>query len=826
MPSELIRKATVSALDGDGASSTTDVSSDASTCFHCGDSLNGLKVVRRPLGPTLRAYCCNGCSFIEEQMFLAQAGQRDRQALGVALGPPSKHAPPASAARSQFFVRGMQCGACAQVIEQRLERLPGVARARVDYGTQRATLVYDEKTVSRDDLAREIERAGYGVGRDTRDERAAARTELLQTASAWILLMPILMLAAPVYFATAGSMTAGFEHALRVAACILMVPVVFFSARPLYRAAASQLKVRSIGIELPLVLTFVIIFVVSAVAALSGRGNVYFDSLVLAVALVLGARWLLARGLSATRTHLDASWRQSALTAHRLVAFPSSLATESIAGSLLRVGDRVLVPAGEMVPADGVVVHGRSSTSQAGQTGEWVPIEKSAGAPMLAGSVNLDQPVVVEVTRRGEAISLAALQKMVEEAGIERPRTVELVDYVAVIFLWTAAAVAAMTAIGWWWVDPMQALPNAIAVLIISCPCALSLAVPTAIAAARATLARRRILLARSAALESLAQVDVLACDKTGTLTIGEPALLKQLLLRDADPDGVLGIAAAMGTLSTHPYLRALVQVARTIPVSLPALADGRVESASGIEATLGGHRYRLGKLEFALHDKLAGGRSVVAGVIAREALSPSTYLVLADEQGPVAVFSFGERLREDAHALIERAAENGIESVVLSGDRREPVQIFAASLGIERALAHQTPDSKRGWVAGQQRVGRSVVMLGDGFNDAPAIAQADVSIALGGGAVLAQSRADLIVQSSSLADVNFAFATARSTLAVIHQNLAMALSYHVLAFPVAAFGLVSPATAVLGMAASSMLIIANALRIRGHVQTGPAARA
>jgi len=812
MPSELIRKATVSALTGPDAATSLDV---GGSCDHCGDSLAGLKVVRRALGPTLHAYCCNGCAFIDEQLFLAQAGQRDRQALGVALGPPSQHAPAASAARSQFFLRGMECAACAQLIEQRLERLPGVARARVDFGAQRATMVYDEKTVTRDDLIREIERLGYGVGRDTRNERKAAQNEAMQAAVAWLLMLPIVVLALPLYLAAPGGVPAGLEQVLRVAGCLLSLPVVFFAARPLYRAAMSQIKARVIGIELPVALAIGAAFIVSAIATVSGRGSVYFDSLALLVALALGARWLLARGQGVTRAHLDAAWRQSAFTAHRLVAFPSSLATESIAASHLRVGDRVLVPPGEAVPADGVMVHGRSSTSQAGLTGEWVPIEKSPGAPMLAGSINLDQPVVVEVTRRGEAISLSSLQRMIEDAGIERPRTQDLADCVAVVFLWSVLAVAVMTAVGWWWVDPAQALPNVIAVLIISCPCALSLAAPSAIAAARAALARRRILLGRAGAIEALAQIDVLACDKTGTLTTGEPALLKQLLLRDSDPDAVLGIAAAMATLSTHPFPRALVQVARSIPVSLPALADGRVEAVAGIEAALGGHRYRLGKLEFALHDKLAPGRAVVSSLIAREALSSASYLVLADELGPVAVFAFGERLRDDAHALVDQAAEQGIETVVLSGDRRDPVQTFASALGVERALAHQTPDSKRGWVAGQQRAGRTVAMLGEGFNDAPAMAQADASIALGNGATLTQARADAIVLSSSLADVDFTLATARSTVAVMHQNLALALAYHVIAFPLAAFGFVSPAGALLGMAASSLVIVANALRIR-----------
>jgi Cu2+-exporting ATPase len=486
------------------------------------------------------------------------------------------------------------------------------------------------------------------------------------------------------------------------------------------------------------------------------------------------------------------------------------------------VGDRVLVPPGETVPADGVVVHGRSSCSQAWLTGESTPIEKSAGAPVLAGSVNLDQPMVVEVTRRGEATSLAALQRLVDEAGRERPRVVEFANRVAGYFLWAVMVITVLTVVGWWLVDASQALPNAIAVLVATCPCALSLAAPAAFSAATSALAQRRVLLARTAALETLAEVDVLACDKTGTLTTGDPALLKQLLLRDVDPERMLAVAAAMETMSTHPYARALLQAAQAMPVTLPAVTEGRVEASAGIEATIGSHRYRLGKIEFALPEKLSPQRNGVSAIVAQEGLSTASYVVLADDAGALAVFAFGERLRDDAAALVDAATDRYIEVVLLSGDRREPVQAVARSLGIERALAHQTPDSKRHWVAGQQGAGHRVAMLGDGMNDAPVIAQADVSIALAGGSMLAQARADFIVLNSRLADVEFAFTVAHRARRIVRQNLAWAFVYNVVIIPLAAFGYVSPAVAAAGMALSSLAVIANALRAK-NVATGGA---
>ncbi len=814
MSSDLIRKAKVSAVASAGAPADD----TGGICDHCGDSLAGLRVVRRPLGANMRSFCCNGCSFIAEQLFLAQAGSRDREALASLMsgGADDVLAVPASGyAQIQLTIRGMVCSACALLIEYQLRRLPGVARANVDFGGQTAYVTFDSQLITRGELQRAVERAGYDAGRLAVDERRVRRVELLRVLIAWLGMMQVMMLAVPLYFAGPGDIAPDIEQLMRIASLVLTLPVIVFSAQPLFRAAWSQARMGAIGMDLPVVLGISAAFAASAIATVTASGAVYFDSVTMFIALVLAARWVLARGLSSAREHIDAARRHAVITALRLVAFPSSLATESVKSGQLKIGDRVLVPPGETVPADGVVVHGRSSCSQAWLTGESIPIEKSTGAPILAGSINLDQPIVIEVTRVGASTSLAALQRMVDDAGRERPQIVESANRAAVAFLSAVLGITALTVLGWWIVDPAQALPNAIAVLVATCPCALSLAAPAAIAAAQSALAERGILLARTIAIETLAKVDVLACDKTGTLTTGEPALLRQLVVRDNDPEEVLAIAAALETMSTHPYARALIAAAHSIRKPLPTIAEGRVEASAGIEATVSGTRYRLGKLDFALPDKLAPHRAEMGAIVQREGLSAASYVALADERGAVALFVFGERLRDDAAAMADRALERKIDVVLLSGDRREPVQGVAASLGVERALAHQTPDSKRAWVAGQQRAGHVVAMLGDGLNDAPVIAQADVSLALASGSTLAQARADLIVLSSRLADVDFAFAAAHRAMRIVRQNLVWALAYNVVIIPLAAFGVVSPPLAAAGMALSSLAVIGNALRAK-----------
>jgi len=804
----VIRKAKQPGAAAEGAS--------AAACAHCGDGLAGLKIVSRTIGGQRRDYCCLGCAFIAEQLHLARASDADRVALEASLaqGPARREAP--AGARTQIEIRGMVCAACALLIEHRLRRTNGVVSAHVDFTAQRAYVGFDPQRVDVVRLKRAIERAGYRTDVGAPSEARRRRIELLRVLLAWLMMMQVMMLAVPAYVAKPGDIPADIEQLLRLAQLVLTVPVMLFSAVPILRGAWSQLRAGPVGMDLPIVLGLSAAFAASAWATIAARGPVYFDSITMFVALVLGVRWLQARALRAARGHLDDAQRRARLVARRLRGFPASLATESVAADQLVVDDHVLVPVGETVPADGVIVQGVSSISQAWLTGEATPIEKQDGAPVLAGGVNLEQPLVVRVTRAGEATSLAALRRLVDDAGRERPRIVELANRTAVVFLWAVLAVTAATVIGWWWVDPAQALPAAIAVLVATCPCALSLAAPAALAATQSRLAERGVLTARSAALEALARVDVLACDKTGTLTTAEPALTRVIPLRGLRSADVLAQAAALEAVAAHPFARALAQAAAQIAV--PMAHDVVITPSAGIEGTVAGQRLRIGKIEYAL--ALSGGTEQSGWrrrwpALAAQLPADGSVIALADGQGALAVFSFGEMLRPDAAALVEAARALGAEVVLVSGDRAGSVERIARTLGIERAYAQQTPASKRELVAQLQGTGRRVAMLGDGFNDAPVLAQADVSIALAEGAALAQARADFIVLGSRAADVAVLLRSARRGMAIVRENLAWALLYNIAAIPLAAFGYLSPALAAVGMAASSALVVANALRAR-----------
>lgn len=792
------RKAKVPAAPGEA----TD---DSGACDHCGDPLAGLKVVRREVGPRLQSFCCHGCAFIAEQLFLAQSGQAEAEPASAQV---------VAGQRQIIEVRGMVCAACGLLIEHRLRRLPGMAEAHVDFGGRRAYVAFDPDHLSRERIEAEIRAVGYRTEGGAEVERRSRRVELLRVLVAWLLMMQVMMLAIPAYMASPGEIPPDIEQLLRIAQLVLAVPVMLFSAQPLVRAAWSQVRMGTIGMDVPVVFGISTAFVASVWGTFQAQGHVYFDSVTMFVALVLGSRWLQSKGLAAAHAEVEALREQQVVFAQRLLAYPSNLTSARVAAEELAMGEKVLVPAGETVPADGVVLEGESSVSQAWLTGESIPIDRRPGDGVLAGSINLNQALVIEVTRCGDSTTLAALKRLVEEAGRERPRIVEAANRVAGVFLWVVIAVTLATLAGWWMVDPEQALPNAIAVLVATCPCALSLAAPAALSAAQSALASRGILLTRTAAIETLARVDTLACDKTGTLTTGEPVLQQTLVLRGGADAPWLAIAAALEASSTHPFALAIGQAAREAGLELPAALGMRLEASAGVEGAVEGRLWRLGKPEFALAEQPAA-RALVAQRVIDEIPSNASHIVLADLEGPVAVFVFGEELRPDARAFAAAMSLRGIGLMLLSGDRREPALAVGAALGIERVYAHQTPESKRSVVQQEQTAGHCVAMLGDGMNDAPVIAQADVSIALAQGSTLAQARADLLVMTSRLEEIAYSFTLSAKAMRIVRQNLGWSLIYNIGIIPAAALGYVSPAAAAVGMAASSLLVVANAFRAR-----------
>ena len=790
-------------------------------CAHCSEPLAGLRVVQRQIDGERRPFCCLGCAFIAEQIALARS-RSDRGPVEVK----SADKEPADArqpARTQIEIRGMVCAACAALIEARLRATPGVTVANVDFVARRATVVHDRSRVELPTLQRVVERTGYRVvaGRRPEDERRAQRIELLRVAVAWLAMMQVMMLAVPEYLARPGEIGPLLGHLLRIAQAVLTVPVVLFCAAPLWRAAASQLRAGQIAMDVPVALGLAAALGASAFSLVAGYGAVYFDSITMFVALLLSVRWWQQRALARASAHIDKAIEGTVSQAQRLRDYPRSSEFETIASDRLSVGDRVIVPVGARVPADGRVLEGRSSLSHAWLTGESAPAEVGPGARVLAGSVNLDQPLVVEVLRCGDRTSLSALQRLIVEAASQRPRSVELANRVAARFVWVLLGASLATAVGWMMIDATAALRNAIAVLIVTCPCALSLAAPLATAVAQAVLARRGVLVARSSVLEELTRVDAVAFDKTGTLTEAEPVVTSVLSVRELPDSDCLRIAASLASRSAHPFARALVRAARQARVALASVSSVTEVAGAGVEGLVDERRTRLGKPDYAL--ALAGSSQVqgdIGPALANLYAQGSTGLILADQDGPLAVVRLGERIRPDASRVLAQLARSGSDLMLVSGDRRAAVEAVAAALSSGASLkihAEQTPAGKLALLTGLQSQGRRIAMIGDGINDAPVLAQADASIALASGSDLAQARADVICLRSTLADVGFVFDVARRATRAVRANLGWALAYNAAMVPLAIAGRLSPLIAAVGMAASSAVVLLNSLRLSVH---------
>jgi Cu2+-exporting ATPase len=470
---------------------------------------------------------------------------------------------------------------------------------------------------------------------------------------------------------------------------------------------------------------------------------------------------------------------------------------EHVAVSSLNAGDHILVPAGECFAADGRIADGRTEADESLLTGESLPVAKAPGDPVVAGSMNLGSPVVIELSAVGQSTVLAGIVRLLERAQTQRPRIARLADRAASWFVTRVLFGTILVALAWWWIDPSRAFEATLSVLVVTCPCALSLATPTVVTAATALLARQGLLVTRADALETLAQADHVVFDKTGTLTLGTPHLVRVESI-DGRPEDVLPLAAALERASEHPLARAFDTVLSDIPVSAVAIHPGL-----GIEGTAAGERVRIGTEGFVA--ALAGNRPSTLG-------NASVYLGTAT--GWRAALHFGDALRPEAREVVASLRQRGLTPHIASGDHADAVRDVANQLSVDDARARMLPAEKLALVQDLAAQGHRVLAVGDGINDAPTLSAAAVSVALGSGSALAQASADLVALRGNLSSLPLAVDTARRATKIIRQNLAWATVYNVVALPIAALGWVPPWLAAIGMSASSLVVVLNALRL------------
>jgi len=713
-----------------------------------------------------------------------------------------------------FVIRGMHCTNCAQTLEKQLRTLPGAASALVNFADESATVRFDPRQLDQPMIFAAVVQAGFTplVTRDAAAEQREEQRErhwLIFAAALSLPLMPLMW-------------WAPFDHANHWLEFGLATIVQFSAGLIFYRGAWASLRNRAANMDVLVAMGITAAYGYSLCALLGmfGRdGEVFFETSAMLITFIRFGKWLEAR----VRGKAGEALRQLlALQADRACLLVDGR-EEDVPASRVKVGDRVVVRPGERIPVDGRVEEGASAVDESMVTGEALPISKAAGDPVTGATVNGGGRLVVRAERVGEETVLAQIVRLVAAAQGDKAPIQRLADAVSGWFVPTVVAIAVLTFFVWNGVAGAEflfAFKLAIAVLVIACPCALGLATPTAIMVGSAVGLRQGILFKRASALEKVASLELVVFDKTGTLTRGEFAVTDLLPVATVPAEELLRLAAAAESASTHPLARAIVAHARAAGLELPAVGDIEEIGGHGLRCTIAGQRVLAGSQRLLAEAAIAiDPLAVHLDALAGEGKTAVLVAVDGRLRGAIAL---ADTLKEGAAETIVRLKSLGLQTAMLTGDRRAVAEAVARQLGIGEVAAEVLPGDKQAVVRGYQQRGQKVGMVGDGINDAPALAQADIGIAIGSGTDVAKETGDIILVKGDVRDVARSIELGRMTLAKIRQNLFWAFFYNVVGIPLAAgalypaFGLVlKPEFAGLAMAFSSVSVVTNSLLLK-----------
>ncbi|WP_281645267.1 heavy metal translocating P-type ATPase [Parendozoicomonas sp. Alg238-R29] len=797
------------------------------SCFHCHLPINGPVQFTALIDGEDRPMCCPGCQAVAtaivsggldnyyryrsepaQQADLSQAlkaeyklyDREDLQQSFIRSLPSSRSShSPQQKYEARLLIEGITCSACVWLLEHHISSIKGVESVTVNLSQHTATVTFISDTVKISEIMLAVLAVGYRA-HPWRQEQQDALLEkehkqfIRRLAVASIGTMQVMMYAIAMYAGGSQGMESEFRTLMRWVSALIATPVVFYSARPFFSAAWRDIKNRHPGMDVPVSIAIGGAYLASLWGTIQGTGEVYFDSVSMFTLFLLSGRFLEMRA----RHHTN----QTSRSLHLLL--PESCLrvnkdgnTERVSPSDLQVGDNIRILTGENIPADGTILNGQSSINESALTGEYLPVAKHIGDQVTAGTINTENAIEVEVTHVGQNTRLSAIARLLEQAQGDKPTIARQADRVAGWFVCTVLIASVGVYFYWLQHEPDDAFWIVLSVLVATCPCALSLATPAALTAVTGFLQSKGMLISHSRVLEGLPQITHVIFDKTGTLTQGDLSLTSvKILNKTYSRSELLDVAAALESHSEHP-------IAHAFPASTTPVKDVENITAQGLQGRIAGHTWRIGKPSF-----------VSPGMEASPPDNHLTWLLLSCDKMPLAWFGLDDTLRPEAKQIISELTTKGLQVGLLSGDNQGVVNRVGKELGIESCHAQATPDDKLGYVQQLQAQGNRVLMIGDGVNDIPVLAAADLSVAMNTASDLARTHADALLLSGDLNQLLTSIDKACDTRRIIRENMTWALGYNLLVLPLAASGWLAPWMAAIGMSASSLVVVGNALRL------------
>lgn len=812
------------------------VSADEDDCYHCGLPLDPQVDAHSEILGKDRQFCCHGClavarSIVDAGLQAYYEHRREKaitadvvpeivRKLGFYDHPDVQKSFVRDAAESReasLLLENIRCAACLWLNERVLRGLDGVLDVELDYASHHARVRWDPGRIKLSEILESIVNIGY-VAHPYDPTRREALNELQRKRSTERLIFAGIIGMMVMNFAIAGYVMGYSDETGELGLWIIIgrwtslfatTVLLAYPGQEFFVGAWRDLRNRRLGMDVPIVLGLSVAYLGSVYTTIVQSGEVYYDSIAMFVFLVLLARRIELRGRLRGADALDRVGRILPRVASKLTVD----GTEETLVTDLVPGDRVRVLPGEIVPTDGLLVDGSSSFDEALLTGEPLPVTRHRGDTVVGGSCNVDQVVVVEIAKASNESTVAEIHRLLARGMRDAPRYAVLAQQVASWFVAGVLVIAAITAGIWLWLDPASALPNTVAVLIVTCPCALALATPVAAAISVGRFADAGLLTVRSDAVEVLARSETFAFDKTGTLTTGELAITEIRAIGKVSAETAQRLAASLEQQSEHPIARAFNSTDAVSGVSQHTVSDRQNFVGEGLVGTIDGETWRIGRPDFALgREPFETHQTDIDGLIDQGLL----VVALADQRGNGALFGISDRNRAGVAEVLRSLRQQGVKHLaLLSGDSQRSVSRFAREFDFDEILGDLKPADKLAWIRKRQAAGDSVTMIGDGINDAPTLAAANASVSFAHATELAQVNSGLLLLGSEITPIAKMRQLAERTRRIIRQNLAWAATYNFLAVPFAALGFIAPWGAAIGMSLSSLLVVLNALRLR-----------